>query len=603
MYDKNIIQRNMYNILEVANSHGGDISYLYTLIEKYSIFDKKENFGIKFQPFKYDLMATENYSYYSLYKELFFSKKEWKNIIEKAFITKDIWLDIFDEYGLEILEENLDKVEGIKFQTSILDNLIIFKMLEKISTSNLKIILNIAGRTLEEIDDIIDKYSLLRFKEIYLEVGFQGYPTSIKDCGISKIGILKERYKNIKIVFADHTDSQTDEAIVLPLLVGFNCCDIIEKHIMLDRENTKYDFYSSLTFEQYQKFIDEQKKYFNLKDEKFINEKEKEYFKKTLQIPILNKDKKAGELIDVENDFEFKRNDSYGLNIVELKRYVSEKYILNSDRKKGETIRKEDIKKANIAVIIACRLKSTRLKRKALLKIGSIPSVEMCIKNILKFKDVSSVVLATSTTEEDSELKDYTYNKNVLFHQGDPDDVIQRYLDIIEKKNFDVIIRVTGDCPYLSSDIAEVVLNSHFEKGAEYSNGIGAAVGTNLEVINSLSLKKVKKYFPKADYSEYMTWYFQNNPEEFKLNYVDLPEKWKRDYRLTLDYQADLDLFNKIEEYFTEEKIEYSIDKLYEYLDNHPDIAKINSSITQKYQTDAKLIETLNKYTKINKGN
>jgi spore coat polysaccharide biosynthesis protein spsF len=593
----------MYNILEVANSHGGDISYLYTLIEKYSIFDKKENFGIKFQPFKYDLMATENYSYYSLYKELFFSKKEWKNIIEKAFITKDIWLDIFDEYGLEILEENLDKVEGIKFQTSILDNLIIFKMLEKISTSNLKIILNIAGRTLEEIDDIIDKYSLLRFKEIYLEVGFQGYPTSIKDCGISKIGILKERYKNIKIVFADHTDSQTDEAIVLPLLVGFNCCDIIEKHIMLDRENTKYDFYSSLTFEQYQKFIDEQKKYFNLKDEKFINEKEKEYFKKTLQIPILNKDKKAGELIDVENDFEFKRNDSYGLNIVELKRYVSEKYILNSDRKKGETIRKEDIKKANIAVIIACRLKSTRLKRKALLKIGSIPSVEMCIKNILKFKDVSSVVLATSTTEEDSELKNYTYNKNVLFHQGDPDDVIQRYLDIIEKKNFDVIIRVTGDCPYLSSDIAEVVLNSHFEKGAEYSNGIGAAVGTNLEVINSLSLKKVKKYFPKADYSEYMTWYFQNNPEEFKLNYVDLPEKWKRDYRLTLDYQADLDLFNKIEEYFTEEKIEYSIDKLYEYLDNHPDIAKINSSITQKYQTDAKLIETLNKYTKINKGN
>jgi spore coat polysaccharide biosynthesis protein spsF len=593
----------MYNILEVANSHGGDISYLYTLIEKYSIFDKKENFGIKFQPFKYDLMATENYSYYSLYKELFFSKKEWKNIIEKAFITKDIWLDIFDEYGLEILEENLDKVEGIKFQTSILDNLIIFKMLEKISTSNLKIILNIAGRTLEEIDDIIDKYSLLRFKEIYLEVGFQGYPTSIKNCGISKIGILKERYKNIKIVFADHTDSQTDEAIVLPLLVGFNCCDIIEKHIMLDRENTKYDFYSSLTFEQYQKFIDEQKKYFNLKDEKFINEKEKEYFKKTLQIPILNKDKKAGELIDVENDFEFKRNDSYGLNIVELKRYVSEKYILNSDRKKGETIRKEDIKKANIAVIIACRLKSTRLKRKALLKIGSIPSVEMCIKNILKFKDVSSVVLATSTTEEDSELKDYTYNKNVLFHQGDPDDVIQRYLDIIEKKNFDVIIRVTGDCPYLSSDIAEVVLNSHFEKGAEYSNGIGAAVGTNLEVINSLSLKKVKKYFPKADYSEYMTWYFQNNPEEFKLNYVDLPEKWKRDYRLTLDYQADLDLFNKIEEYFTEEKIEYSIDKLYEYLDNHPDIAKINSSITQKYQTDAKLIETLNKYTKINKGN
>ncbi|QQS88006.1 cytidylyltransferase domain-containing protein [Fusobacterium canifelinum] len=593
----------MYNILEVANCHGGDLNYLYNLIDKYSNFDKKEEFGIKFQPFKYNLIATETYSWYSTYKDLFFTKKEWKNIIQKAFITKDIWLDIFDEYGLEILEDNLDKIEGIKFQTSILDNLIIFKKLEKISTSNLKIILNIAGRTLDEIDRILNKYSLLKFKEICLEVGFQGYPTSIEDCGISKIAILKEKYNNIKIVFADHTDSQTDEAITLPLLAGFNCCDIIEKHIMLDRENTKYDFYSSLTFEQYKKFIDEQKKYFNLKKEKFINEKEKEYLKKTLQIPILNKDKKAGELIDIENDFEFKRNNFYGLNIVELKKYVSEKYILNSDRKKGETIRKEDIRKANIAVIIACRLKSTRLKRKALLKIGSISSVEMCIKNILKFKDVNSIVLATSTTEEDSELKDYTYNKNVIFHQGDPDDVIQRYLDVVEKKNFDVIIRVTGDCPYLSSDIAEVVLNSHFEKGAEYSNGIGAAVGTNLEVINSLSLKEVKKYFPKADYSEYMTWYFQNNPEEFKLNYVDLPEKWKRDYRLTLDYQEDLDLFNKIEEYFLEKNIDYNIDELYKYLDSNPEIVKINSHLTLKYKTDVKLIETLNKYTKINKGN
>ena len=593
----------MYNILEVANCHGGDINYLYNLIDKYSNFDKKEKFGIKFQPFKYDLIATETYSWYPVYKDLFFTKKEWEDIIQKAFITKDIWLDIFYEYGLEILEENLDKIEGIKFQTSILDNLIIFRRLKKINTFNLKIILNIAGRTLDEIDSIINRYSLLKFKEIYLEVGFQGYPTSIEDCGISKIAILKERYNNIKIVFADHTDSQTDEAIILPLLVGVNCCDIIEKHIMLDRENTKYDFYSSLTFEQYKKFIDEQKKYFNLKNKKFINEKEKEYLKKTLQIPILNKDKKAGELIDIENDFEFKRNDSYGLNIVELKKYVSEKYILNSDRKKGETIRKEDIRKANIAVIIACRLKSTRLKRKALLKIGSISSVEMCIKNILKFKDVNSVVLATSTTEEDSELKNYTYNKNVIFHQGDPDDVIQRYLDIIEKKNFDVIIRVTGDCPYLSSDIAETVLNSHFEKGAEYSNGVGAAVGTNLEVINSLSLKEVKKYFSKADYSEYMTWYFQNNPEEFKLNYVDLPEKWKRNYRLTLDYQEDLDLFNKIEKYFVEEKIEYSIDKLYEYLDDHPDVVKINSHLTLKYKTDTELIETLNRVTKINKGN
>ncbi|MCG6842523.1 cytidylyltransferase domain-containing protein [Fusobacterium nucleatum] len=591
----------MYNILEVASCHGGDINYLYSLIEKFRFFNKNENFGIKFQPFKYDLIATKDYSNYSIYKALFFNKNEWKDIIQKAFFTKDIWLDIFDEYSLEILEDNLEKIKGIKFQTSILDNLIIFNRLKNIKTDNLHLILNIAGRNLEDIEKILEKYSNLHFKEVYLEVGFQGYPTSLEDCGVSKISILKKRFENIKIVFADHTDSQTEEATILPILVGFENCDIIEKHIMLDREKTKYDFYSSLTFEQYEKFIEMQKKYFKLKEQDFINKREVEYFKKSVQIPVLNKDKKAGELIDIENDFEFRRTDSLGLNLLEIKKLVSEKYILASDKKKGETITEEDLKKANIAVIIACRLKSSRLKRKALLKIGTLSSIEMCIKNVLKFEDTNSVVLATSITKEDSILKNYTYNKSVIFHQGDPDDVIQRYIDIINKKNYDVIVRVTGDCPYLSKDICKFVLDSHFEKGAEYSNGIGAAIGTNVEIMNSLCLKEIKKYFPRADYSEYMTWYFQNNSEVFKLNYVDLPNKWKRDYRLTLDYQEDLDLFNKVEEYFSKNNINYTIDNLFEFLDKNPEISKINLNMPVRYYVDQELIKTLDRETKIKK--
>ncbi len=591
----------MYNILEVASCHGGDINYLYSLIEKYSVFNKSDNFGIKFQPFKYDLIATKDYSNYSIYKDLFFAKNEWKDIIRKAFCTKDVWLDIFDEYSLDILEDNLENIKGIKFQTSILDNLIIFNRLKNIKTNNLCLILNIAGRSLEDIEKILKKYANLHFKEVYLEVGFQGYPTALEDCGISKISTLKKRFRDIKIVFADHTDSQTEEATILPILVGFENCDIIEKHIMLEREKTKYDFYSSLTFEQYTKFIEMQKKYFKLKEQDFINKREVEYFKKSVQIPILNKDKKAGELIDIENDFEFRRTDSLGLSLLEIKKFISEKYILASDKKKGETIQEEDLKKANIAVIIACRLKSSRLKRKALLKIGTLSSIEMCIKNVLKFEDINSVVLATSTTEEDSELKDYTYNKSVIFHQGDPDDVIQRYIDIINKKNYDVIVRVTGDCPYLSKDICKFVLDNHFEKGAEYSNGIGAAIGTNVEIMNTLSLKEIKKYFPKADYSEYMTWYFQNNPEVFKLNYVDLPDKWKRDYRLTLDYQEDLDLFNKVEEYFSKNNINYTIDNLFDFLDKNPEISKINLNMPVRYYVDKELIATLDRETKIKK--
>lgn len=589
----------MYNILEVANCHGGSKEYILELIKKFEEFNKEKKFGMKFQPFKYDEIAKKDYEWYSVYENLYFSSKEWREIINIAFQTKDIWLDIFDNYSLQILEENIDKIRGIKFQTSVLDNLLLFERLKKINLKNLEIILNIAGRELYEIIEILNRYKKLNFKKIYLEIGFQGYPTDFKDSGLNKIKILKKNISNIELVFADHTSVELNEAFYLPIIAKFLGCSIIEKHIMLEKEKTKYDYFSSFTYKQYKEFISEQLKYFSLEKDEFITEKEKKYLNNTLQIPILKKDKKAGELIDLKNDIIYQRTSEKGLNIKELESLVEQKYILIKDKKVGQTFKLEDMKKATIAVIVACRLKSSRLKRKALLKIGNLTSIELCLKNISKFRDINAIVLATSTNEEDFELKNYTYNDAVIFHQGDPNDVIQRYLDIINLKNYDIIVRVTGDCPYLSKDICEIVLNSHFKEGAEYSNGIGAAVGTNVEIINSNALRKVKKFFPKAEYSEYMTWYFQNNPEYFKLNFVELPKQLKRDYRLTLDYEKDLEMFNIIENYFEKNNLEYNIFELFKFLDENRNIANINLDIPLVYKSDVELIEKLNKFTKI----
>jgi spore coat polysaccharide biosynthesis protein SpsF (cytidylyltransferase family) len=259
----------------------------------------------------------------------------------------------------------------------------------------------------------------------------------------------------------------------------------------------------------------------------------------------------------------------------------------------------EDFKKAVIATIIACRLKSSRLPKKALLKIGDLSSIELCIRNTLKFKNVNHTVLATSTLAEDLALKDYTYSDSVVFHRGDPEDVIQRYIDIIDKLKIDVVIRVTGDMPFVSDKILQILLKSHFTDGADYTTAKKAAVGTNLEIINTAALKRIKSHFRYAEYSEYMTFYFVNNPSYFKLNFVELPENLVRDYRLTLDYAEDLTMFNHISNFFKMQNIEYDIEALFEYLDNNPEIADINSECTLSYITDSSLIELLNDKTTI----
>lgn len=253
----------------------------------------------------------------------------------------------------------------------------------------------------------------------------------------------------------------------------------------------------------------------------------------------------------------------------------------------------------NIGTIIACRLKSTRLPKKALLKIGDLTSVEYCIKNTLQFNNVKTTVLATSLIKEDDELANYTYSPDVKFFQGEPDDVMQRYVDVVNKYNIDTIIRVTADMPFVSDEILQILLKSHFENNADFTIGTKAAIGTNLEIINSEALIRAKKFFPNADYSEYMTFYFINNPEHFKLNKVDLPRELIRDYRLTLDYEEDLRLFNVIDNHFAENNIKPTLMNVFNFLDNNPEIAKINQSLLVKYKDDTSLLDTLNRVTKI----
>ncbi len=583
-------------IIEVANTHSGSKDYVLSLLDEFAHF---KGHGIKFQPLHPDRIATPDFTWYPVYQELFFSPEEWAEIIERAGLTKNVWLDLFDTYGVEILKENLSKIFGIKLQASILYNEHVIDALSHADCSKLKLIVNISALSLSEIKERLN-YLQNRIKpqEIFLEVGFQSYPTELEDSGLVKIQHLKDHFSN-PIVFADHIDGKLDDAVILPLIATLYGASYIEKHVMHSKLETKYDYFSSVNIDIYTALVSKVEAYSTLQGKSFINSKEVTYLANSIQKPIALKDIPKGKGLHLINDLEFKRSNQDGLSVLEIKNLINQGYILAREIKKGATFKREDFKKAVIGVIIAGRLKSSRLKKKALLKIGEVTSVEKCIQSCLELPQVSYTVLATSTTDEDAELKDYTYAPQVIFHTGHPDDVIQRYLDIINRLDIDIIFRVTADMPFVSSEIAEVLLKEHLKSGADYTAARDCAVGTAPEVINIQALREVKKHFPNADYSEYMTWYFQNNREHFNVQIVDLPKQLIRDYRLTLDYQEDLDLFQSIQGYLDENKMKQNVENIFSYLDSNPEVAKLNGHIKLKYKTDVSLIDTLNRVTKI----
>jgi N,N'-diacetyllegionaminate synthase len=245
-------------------------------------------------------------------------------------------------------------------------------------------------------------------------------------------------------------------------------------------------------------------------------------------------------------------------------------------------------------------MKSSRLKNKATLPIAGVASVERCLENCLKISGAEVVVLATSSLEEDCILENYTLGGQVKLWRGDPDDVIQRYLGACDAYGIDVIVRVTADCPVISPEIAAVLLDHHFHTGADYTAAKHCAVGTACEIYNTEALRRIINYLGKAEYSEYMTWYLQNNKHIFKVEIIDLPPEMVRDYRLTLDYLEDLELFERLYAELAVRNLPLDLKNTFEILDQCSDIAALNSHLTLGYKVDDILIDKLNRTTKIN---
>ena len=122
-----------------------------------------------------------------------------------------------------------------------------------------------------------------------------------------------------------------------------------------------------------------------------------------------------------------------------------------------------------IAVFVPVRLKSKRLKLKALKKISNTESIKWCLNCSSQIKKIKRVFLLTSFLKKDDGLTKIKYKKGIKVFRGDPTDLFKRFLDAARKYKVKTIIRVTGDCPFISKEIMNYLLKSHLKKKADYT--------------------------------------------------------------------------------------------------------------------------------------
>jgi len=267
----------------------------------------------------------------------------------------------------------------------------------------------------------------------------------------------------------------------------------------------------------------------------------------------------------------------------------------------GEALRESDCRPPKTVAVVPCRMKSTRLKQKAILPIHGIPSIQRCLINGKAIQRIDCVVLATSTNAEDVILESHALAVGAEFLRGSAEDVLERFLVAARIYEADFLLRITGDCPVVSFEIANMLVDAHLSAKADVTYCLQPfAIGTASEVYSVSALQRLRQLVPRTDYSEYMLLYFTNNPSHFKLNPVQLPETYRHsEWRLTLDEQADLDLFNLM---FAELNIgaqPLAFEQIAGFFARNPEASRINAEITLPYLDDPPIVRTLHDMTTI----
>lgn len=100
-----------------------------------------------------------------------------------------------------------------------------------------------------------------------------------------------------------------------------------------------------------------------------------------------------------------------------------------------------------VVAIIQARMSSSRLPRKVALDICGQPLLERVIRQVQRSTLVNSIVVATSTEQEDDIVELISRRVGVRCFRGSLDDVRSRFVAVGKQEETSMIVRVTADNP------------------------------------------------------------------------------------------------------------------------------------------------------------
>ncbi|ASW55270.1 cytidylyltransferase domain-containing protein [Plantactinospora sp. KBS50] len=232
--------------------------------------------------------------------------------------------------------------------------------------------------------------------------------------------------------------------------------------------------------------------------------------------------------------------------------------------------------------IIQARMGSTRLPGKVLRRLGDRTVLERVVRAARASGAVTDLVVATSTAPEDDAVVAECARIGVPCERGPLDDVLGRFLRVLDTRDSEAVLRFTADCPLLDPGlIAQVTAAFAALPEVDYlSTSIARTLprGLDVEIVRPGVLRALDPL--ATDYHRtHVTSYIYTHPELFRVAGLTLQPDLSH-LRLTLDTAEDWRLISEIVAQLGDEPV--PLRTLAGWLAQRPQLGRLNAHVRQK---------------------
>lgn len=241
--------------------------------------------------------------------------------------------------------------------------------------------------------------------------------------------------------------------------------------------------------------------------------------------------------------------------------------------------------------LITARMKSTRLPLKLTTKLNGREVIRHMLDRLKLSDALSNIIICTSPNPQDKVLQDIANEEGVDCFLGNEEDVLLRLYEAAKKFQLDYVLNITADCPLVAYEYFPQIIGEYKNTKADLIRSFGLPHGLFSYGMDIGALRKICDIKDSVK-TEIWGGYFTDT-NLFKVLDLEIPERHRRDYRLTLDYPEDLEFFKRLYGYFGKDTYKKTVDEILRYLDSNPHVVQINRHCEKKYKKRYKTQERI----------